>query len=214
MLRDAPAELRAIGLADSVAVDPHKWLYAPLEAGCALVRKREQLHDAFVFHPPYYRFDGDAEDPPTNFHEWGPQNSRGFRALKVWATIRQVGREGYVKMIGDDIELAREMHRLASESQELEALTQSLSITTFRYAPRDVRADPASADYLNTLNKALLARLQAEGKVYVSNAVIGDVFALRACIVNFRTSAADVRAVIDAAVETGRLLDQELRVSR
>jgi len=63
MLRDAPAELRAIGLADSVAVDPHKWLYAPLEAGCALVRKREQLHDAFVFHPPYYRFDGDAEDP-------------------------------------------------------------------------------------------------------------------------------------------------------
>jgi len=214
MLRDAPAELRAIGLADSVAVDPHKWLYAPLEAGCALVRKREQLHDAFVFHPPYYRFDGDAEDPPTNFHEWGPQNSRGFRALKVWATIRQVGREGYVKMIGDDIELAREMHRLASESQELQALTQSLSITTFRYAPRDMRADPASADYLNTLNKALLARLQAEGKVYVSNAVIGDVFALRACIVNFRTSAADVRAVIDAAVETGRLLDQELRVSR
>jgi len=211
MLSDAPVELRSIGLADSVAVDPHKWLYAPLEAGCALVRNREQLHNAFVFHPPYYRFDGNAEDPPTNFHEWGPQNSRGFRALKVWTTIRQVGRQGYVKMIGDDIELAREMHRLASKSEELEALTQSLSITTFRYVPRDLRGDPAQKEYLNTLNTALLARLQDEGSVYVSNAVIGGVFALRACIVNFRTSAADVKAVIDAAVEGGRKLDRQMR---
>ena len=97
-------------------------------------------------------------------------------------------------------------------SEELEALTQSLSITTFRYAPRELRADPASADYLNTLNTTLLARLQAEGKVYVSNALIGDVFALRACIVNFRTTSADIRAVIDATVEAGRMLDRELRV--
>ena len=176
-----------------------------------LVRDRKQLHDAFVFHPPYYRFDGDAEDPPTNFHEWGPQNSRGFRALKVWSTIRQVGRQGYVKMIGDDIELAREMHRLASASDELEALTQSLSITTFRYVPRDLRDDATAADYLNTLNKALLARLQEEGIVYVSNAVIGDVFALRACIVNFRTSSSDVQAVIDAAIAGGRALDGDMR---
>jgi aromatic-L-amino-acid/L-tryptophan decarboxylase len=204
MLPDAPAELRAIHLADSVAVDPHKWLYAPLEAGCALVRQREQLHNAFVFHPPYYAFDGDAEDPPTNFHEWGPQNSRGFRALKVWATIRQVGRQGYVRMIGDDIELAREMYRLASTSDELESLTQSLSITTFRYVPRDLRGDATAADYLNTLNKALLARLQAEGRVYVSNAVIGDVFALRACIVNFRTSIGDIEALLPLLVRLAR----------
>jgi glutamate/tyrosine decarboxylase-like PLP-dependent enzyme len=213
MLSDAPADLRMIGLGDSVAVDPHKWLYAPLEAGCALVRNRELLHDAFVFHPPYYQFDGSAEDPPTNYHEWGPQNSRGFRALKVWATIRQVGREGYVRMIGDDIELARELHRLASRSEELEALTQSLSITTFRYVPRDLRNDAGAADYLNTLNKALLVRLQDEGRVYVSNAVLGDVYALRACIVNFRTAQGDVQAVVDAAVEGGRALDRELRAN-
>ena len=110
-------------------------------------------------------------------------------------------------------ELAREMHRLASASEELEAFTQSLSITTFRYVPRDLRADPTAADYLNSLNKALLARLQEEGIVYVSNAVIGDVFALRACIVNFRTSSADVHAVVDATVEAGRRIDRELRAS-
>jgi len=211
MLSDAPAELHAIGLGDSVAVDPHKWLYAPLEAGCALVRNSKLLHDTFVFHPPYFEFDGSVEDPPTNYHEWGPQNSRGFRALKVWATIRQVGREGYVRMIGDDIELAQELHRLASQSEELEALTQSLSITTFRYVPRDLRNDAGAAEYLNTLNKALLQRLQDEGRVYVSNAVLGNVYALRACIVNFRTGKSDVQALVDATVEGGRALDRELR---
>ena len=214
MLSEAPAEFRAIALADSVAIDPHKWLYAPLEAGCALVRNPQLLHDAFVFHPPYYKFDGDAEDPPTNFHEWGPQNSRGFRALKVWATIRQIGRDGYVQMIRDDIACAKELHGLASSSDELEALTHSLSITTFRYVPPDLRGDAASMDYLNKLNTELLARLQHEGKVYVSNAVINGVFALRACVVNFRTSSADIRAVVDATVEAGRSLDRELRVSR
>ena len=214
VLGDAFPALRAIALADSVAVDPHKWLYAPLEAGCALVRDAEALHRAFSFHPPYYRFDGAADDPPTNFHEWGPQNSRGFRALKVWATIRQVGRSGFAQMIRDDIALSRELYQAASACEDLEALTQSLSITTFRYVPADLRAmraEPAAAEFLNTLNTALLARLQAEGRVYVSNAVIGSVFALRACIVNFRTTSTDIRALVDAAVDAGRRVDGELR---
>ena len=217
MLDDAPAELRAIAKADSVAIDPHKWLYAPLEAGCALVRNPRALHDAFAFHPPYFKFDGAAEDPPTNFHEWGPQNSRGFRALKVWATISQVGREGYKRMIGEDIALSREMHRLASESAELESLTQSLSITTFRYVPerlRDSKHEPDALEYLNQLNTELLSRLQSGGRVFVSNAVVGKVFALRACIVNFRTSAADVQAVIDESVRVGRVIDHELAPDR
>jgi glutamate/tyrosine decarboxylase-like PLP-dependent enzyme len=203
VLDDAPPALRAMAFADSVAVDPHKWLYAPIEAGCSLVRNPEALRDAFSFHPPYYRFEGAAEDPPTNFYEWGPQNSRGFRALKVWLTMRQVGRDGYARMIGDDIALAGELHRLASEHEELEALTHNLSITTFRYVPPDRRDDE---EYLNSLNTALLARLQQEGRVYLSNAVIGKRFALRACIVNFRTTTADIRALIEAAVVGGRAL--------
>ena len=215
MLTDAPPALRAIGLADSVAVDPHKWLYAPIEAGCALVRDPKALHDAFAFHPPYYRFEGAAEDPPTNFHEWGPQNTRGFRALKVWATIRQVGREGYRRMIADDIALSREMFAEASRQPELEALTQSLSIATFRYVPQDLvesRHDAKTAAYLNDLNTQLLARLQRRGLVYLSNAVLDGVFALRACIVNFRTESTDVRAVVTESVRVGREIDRELRV--
>ena len=202
VLPDAPAALRAMSLPDSVAVDPHKWLYAPIEAGCSLVRDPEKLRNAFSFHPPYYRFEGDAEDPPTNFYEWGPQNSRGFRALKVWMTIRQVGREGYVRMIRDDIALARELCDLVSKQKELEMLTCSLSIVTFRY----VGGKPRDEKYLNELNAAILEKLQKDGGVYPSNAVIGGRFAIRACIVNFRTNSADVKALVDATVAAGRNL--------
>jgi glutamate/tyrosine decarboxylase-like PLP-dependent enzyme len=207
VLDDAPPALRGIASADSVAVDPHKWLYAPIEAGCALVRNPEALRSAFSFHPPYYRFDGAADDPPTNFYEWGPQNSRGFRALKVWTTMRQVGRDGYARMIRDDIALAQEIHRLAAAHPELEAFTHDLSIATFRYVPPDARDDE---EYLNQLNTALLARLQKEGKVYLSNAVLGTRFVLRACIVNFRTTQGDVEALVDAAVAGGRVVKVEL----
>ena len=80
---EAPAELAGLAEADSVAFDPHKWLYSALEAGCALVRRPGALRDAFSYSPPYYRFDGEKEDPRTNYFELGLQNSRGFRALKV-----------------------------------------------------------------------------------------------------------------------------------
>jgi glutamate/tyrosine decarboxylase-like PLP-dependent enzyme len=208
-LPESSPDLRALSLADSVAVDPHKWLHAPLEAGCSLVRDPEKLRSAFSFHPPYYRFDGDAEDPPTNFHEWGPQNSRGFRALKVWMTIRQIGRDGYVRMIRDDIALAREMCDYAATQPELEVLTNALSITTFRFVPHALRAtlgEPSTEERLNTLNAAILEKLQKDGVVYPSNAVIGGRFAVRACIVNFRTQIDDVRALVNATVAAGRRL--------
>ncbi len=100
-----PQDLQALRLADSVAVDPHKWLYAPLEAGCILVRDPQALRQAFSYHPPYYHFGEEA----VNFFDYGPQNSRGFRALKVWLALRQVGREGYRRMIADDIALSERL---------------------------------------------------------------------------------------------------------
>jgi len=125
---DASADLRALSLADSVAVDPHKWLYAPLEAGCALVHDPEQLRAAFAYHPPYYHFDETA----TNYVDLGPQNSRGFRALKVWLALRQVGAAGYRQMIADDMRLSRAMAAAVGRHPDLQLVTQELSITTFR----------------------------------------------------------------------------------
>ena len=206
----APASLLAIADADSLAVDPHKWLYAPLEAGCALVRRPEDLQRTFSYHPTYYHFD----DEVTNYYDYGPQNSRGFRALKVWLALRQVGRAGYHDMIADDIRLAQTLHALVKQHPDFEALTQHLSITTFRYVPRDLRAAPQSDDtkaYLQDLNRELLARLERGGEAFLSNAMIGDRFALRACVVNFRTSAADIEALPPLLARLGQEVDSEMR---
>src|ERR1700678_4353772 len=208
VLPDAPDALAGLREADSVAVDPHKWLYAPLEAGCALVRNPEQLREAFAYHPPYYHFGVEA----INYFDFGPQNSRGFRALKVWLALQQVGREGYVKLLSQDIRLAQELFRRVVLHPELEAFTNSLSITTFRYRPTGLRSgDEKVEPYLNQLNSELLTHLQESGEVYVSNAVIRGAFVLRACIVNFRSSLADVDALPVAVVRMGRELDFSLR---
>jgi glutamate/tyrosine decarboxylase-like PLP-dependent enzyme len=193
-LPDAPRDLTALSLADSVAVDPHKWLYAPLEAGCALVRDPDALRRAFSYHPPYYHLD----ERVTNYVDRGPQNSRGFRALKVWLALRQAGAGGVRRMIADDIALSRLMAAAVERHPEMELLTQSLSIATFRFVPTDLRArigEPDAESQLNAINKALLETLQREGELFVSNAVIGGRYALRACIVNFHTTAADAEAV-------------------
>ncbi len=207
---DVDQAIHGLSEADSVAVDPHKWLYAPLEAGCSLVRDPEKLRRAFSYHPPYYHFGEEA----TNYVDFGMQNSRGFRALKVWLAIQQVGKSGYQRMISEDIRLTREMFRAVENTPELEALTCDLSIMTFRYVPVDLQekdGDPETEEYLNSLNEELLVRLKRSGELFISNAVINDRFVLRACIVNFRTSQSDVEALPEITVRHGQALDRELR---
>jgi len=209
-IEGVPADLQGAALADSVAVDPHKWFYAPIEAGCALVRHRGALVDTFSYRPPYYRFDEGGDEPPVNFYERGPQNTRGFRALKVWLGMRQAGREGYARSIADDIRLARRLYERAAAHPRLEAFTHGLSIATFRYVPEG----GAPEEHLNRLNEELLARMQRDGRAYLSNHVVRGAFVLRACIVNFRTTEADVDAVPDIAAEIGDALDREMRPER
>jgi aromatic-L-amino-acid/L-tryptophan decarboxylase len=207
---DAPADLRGLREADSIAIDPHKWLYAPLEAGCALVRDPEALRAAFAYHPPYYHFNESA----TNFVDHGPQNSRGFRALKIWLALRQVGAAGYRRMISDDIALSRAMADAVARNPELQLVTQELSITTFRYVPGDLKKRLGEDDverHLDELNRALLDRIQRGGDVFVSNAVVSGRYVLRACIVNFHTRRADVEAVPELAARLGRALDRDSR---
>lgn len=209
-LPDASADLKALALADSVVVDPHKWLYSPLEAGAVLVRDPAALPNAFRYHPTYYHFESQAEIK-TNFYEHGFQNSRGFRALKVWLGIRQVGRSGYIQMISDDIALSKELFRLCEAAPELEALTQGLSIATFRFVPERLAGGERDEEYLNDLNERTLTRMWESGETFLSNAVIDGKFVLRACIVNFRTSLEDVEALPEIVLRHGRAVDDELR---
>jgi aromatic-L-amino-acid decarboxylase len=209
-LPGVPDDLHSLSGADSVAVDPHKWLYAPLEAGCALVRDQDALGAAFAYHPPYYHF----EERATNYVDYGPQNSRGFRALKVWLALKHVGAAGYRTMIAEDIRLSEAMAEAVGRHAELQLATQALSITTFRYVPRDLQAsvgDPSAEGHLNALNRELLDRLQRGGETFVSNAVVGGRYLLRACIVNFHTTRADVETVPEIVARIGRAVDAELR---
>src|SRR5204862_3715622 len=110
---------------------------------------------ALLYHPSYYNFEVEG----TNYYDVGPQNSRGFRALKVWLALQQAGAAGYREMIQDDISLARYLYDLAADHPELEAMTHHLSITTLRYVPQELRASLGSKsieDYLNHLNQRLL----------------------------------------------------------
>jgi aromatic-L-amino-acid decarboxylase len=199
-------QLQGLALADSVALDPHKWMYIPVEAGLVVVRDAAAMRDAFSLSPPYLRTDGS----PTGvgglpwFSEFGFQQTRGFRALKVWMALKHHGLRGYVEAIERDIALARYLAARIEEAAELElAAPQSLSIVCFRYAPPEQRGN---GEALDTLNKALLESVQLGGQAFLSSTTLGGRFVLRACIINPRTSRDDLDAVVDLVRATGARL--------
>jgi aromatic-L-amino-acid decarboxylase len=197
--------------ADSIALDPHKWLYAPLEVGCTLVKNPNHLVNTYSSHPVYYNFSNNEDEPSLNYYEYGLQNSRGFRALKVWMALQQVGRSGYIKMITEDIEMSKLLYEEARNHSELEAITQNLSITTLQYVPQEYRQSPAiHKAYLNNLNEELLNELQKGGEVFLSNALVSEKYCLRACIVNFRTSARDIKEIVEIIVREGKRIHKKL----
>jgi glutamate/tyrosine decarboxylase-like PLP-dependent enzyme len=203
VLPDCPKDFAALELADSIAADPHKWLYAPVEAGVALVKDEQALRGAFSYGAAYYTFGADGID----YYDLGPQNSRGFRALKVWLALQQAGRAGYEQSIGEDCRLSREMFAALGQAPGIEAVNQGLSIATFRFVPES----GLSEEYLNELNRQLLTRIQHSGEAYLSNAVVGGRFLLRACIVNFRTSSADIKVLVETVSRLGRQVHGEMQ---
>jgi glutamate/tyrosine decarboxylase-like PLP-dependent enzyme len=212
VLPELKSLFNGLELADSIALDPHKWLYSPLEAGCVLVKNPKHLLETYSSTPEYYNFNNNNDhDLAHNFYEYGLQNSRGFRALKVWLILQQAGRNGFIEMIRKDIELSVLLFELAKNHQELEASTQNLSITTLRYVPKDYNS--ISIDhkaYLNSLNENLLQSIQQGGKMFLSNAIVNNNYCLRACIVNFRTSKKDIHDIIEIIVNEGRKIHQKL----
>jgi glutamate/tyrosine decarboxylase-like PLP-dependent enzyme len=188
--------------ADSIALDPHKWFYCPQEAGCALLKNKQHLLDTFSYRPPYYHFEEFEDEPGTNFYEYGMQNSRGFRALKVWMGLMQAGKSGMSEMISHDIEMAQLLYKLVDEALDFEAYQTNLSITTFRYIPDSKLTE----EDLNAFNEKLMVRIQAGGEAFVTNAVIEGRYLMRACFVNFRTTSEDVEGFLDVVRASSRQL--------
>jgi glutamate/tyrosine decarboxylase-like PLP-dependent enzyme len=204
--------LAGIERADSIAFDPHKWLYTPLSGGCILIRDMTDQVRSFVVAPPYIHLDQDHAGQGLDFVAMGPQFSRSFMALKVWVSLLAHGRSAYAARISHDAALARYMGARVEEHPELElAAPVGLSICCFRYVPEGLPEGPERNAYVSELNDHLMSHLQADGRAFCSNAYLDGTWALRACIVNYRTEAADVDALLDVAVELGRDLDRELR---
>ena len=191
----APRALSAIGRADSLSLDPHKWLYAPLDAGCLLVRDPAQLQRTFMQGAAYVDVIADRDMSEFAFWDHGPELSRRFRALKIWFIVKCHGARAITAAINDNIAVAAQLAAAIDASGDFARLAPApLSIVCFRYAPAHLRGN---RDALNALNRTLMVDVQRDGQAYVSNAMIGDDFALRACIVNFRTTTADTAILLD-----------------
>jgi glutamate/tyrosine decarboxylase-like PLP-dependent enzyme len=198
-------QLAGIERADSLAVDPHKWLYTAQSAGCVLVRDFGHLSTSFHADASYIWLD-EAARHGIDFAMHGPQFSRGFAALKVWVSLLAHGRAAYGRRIAHDAALARYLGELVAEHPDFTLMCPPrLSICCFRYRPRGWAG---SEEQLDRLNERLMTAIHADGRVYCSNAVIDGRFGLRACIVNFRTEAEDVERLLDVAAELGQLEQQ------
>jgi aromatic-L-amino-acid decarboxylase len=203
---------RGIERADSIAFDPHKWLYTPHSGGCVLVRDADSLPASFSASAAYVKQDKESTGRGLDLGQLGPQFSRGFWALKVWVSLLAHGWDAYRARISHDAALARYLGSRVQERSEFElACPVGLSICCFRYVPPGLPEGPARETYLNALNERLMTSVQQDGRVFYSNAVLGDRYVLRVCIVNFRTEADDLDAVLDVTADLGSELDAEIR---
>jgi len=180
--------------ADSLGIDPHKWMYIPVECGCAIVKDKEAMRNTFSLVPPYIR---DDRQLPW-FSEFGPQQTRGFRALKLWFAMKHVGVDGYRRLISRDIELARLLQEKIRNRLDFQLVaTGPLTVTCFRYVSVEVSD-------LEALNRAVLACVQADGDVYLTSTELNGEYVLRANIVNFRTDESDLDFLLDKLAEAGQ----------
>jgi aromatic-L-amino-acid/L-tryptophan decarboxylase len=195
--------LAPLARADSIALDPHKWLFVPVEAGLVLVRDAEAMRSAFSLVPPYLRTDGSSTGVggPPWFSEYGFQQTRGFRALKVWMTMQQFGLNGFKAVIEENLALARYLaDRLHSAPDFGVMAPPDLSVVCFRFL------DPSSPDEESqaSLNRRLLERLQLGGEAFLTSTELGGRFVLRACIVNHRSTRDDIDRMLGAVRGIGR----------
>jgi len=191
--------------ADSIALDPHKWLSVPVECGCVLVRDGSLLRDTFSLVPPYIRTEpGKGIGNLPWFAEYGFQQTRGFRALKLWVTLAHAGTSGLQQQVAREIALARYLEQRIDAAPDLELRSKGkLSIVCFRYLPKELAGNEEAVD---ALNKKVMERMQADGTAFVTNTTLADRFVLRAGILHYGTTERDIDTMLQAVQDTARQL--------
>jgi selenocysteine lyase/cysteine desulfurase len=188
------AALAGMELADSITLDPHKWLAMPFEVGCLLVRDGRLLERAFALHPEYLQETSDERDP-VNFADRGLQLTRASRAIKVWLALQTFGVGAYRAVIDRAMDLALAGQRLIEADDRLELVTPaSLGVLTFRRRGGSGQAP----EEIDRRNEAIVAALAASGEVLLTSTVLHGRYAIRLCVLNHTSGFADVAAAIRA----------------
>jgi aromatic-L-amino-acid/L-tryptophan decarboxylase len=203
----------AAGLAeaDSLVFDPHKGLFMPFEAGCALVREPCHLHEAFAVEADYLpNTEPCNPQGPIHFRDYGPQLSRNFRALKVYLALKTYGVDAIASEMSRLYSLAGDLGRRLQSADDFELLAPvTLGIVPFRYTPATPPSEMQPANWLNELNSRIVAEVQRRGRVFISGTRIRETVTLRACFVSFRTQPTDLDILLDEIRSVGKSFLQE-----
>jgi aromatic-L-amino-acid decarboxylase len=182
--------------ADSIALDPHKWLYLPVDVGCVIYRDPEIARAAFAHEAEYTRMFGEEADEAFVCWDYGPELSRRFRALKVWMLLKGVGLNRLSEAIESNLACARHLESMVQASDDFEMVAPvELSIFCFRHVPAQLRDQSPKA--IDAFNERVLVALQRDGSSYLSNATLKGRFALRGCVLNYRTTLRDLEILLD-----------------
>jgi glutamate/tyrosine decarboxylase-like PLP-dependent enzyme len=186
--------LAGIELADSVTMDPHKWLYAPFECGCLMVRDPRRLTEAFSIHPEFLQ-DVESAGAEVNFADYGLQLTRRARGIKIWLSICYYGVDALSEAIAYSMELASHAERFVREESSLEVLSPAtLGILCFRAHPHDI-TDPTALD---SLNERIANEINASGRWLISTTRLADSLSLRHCPIGFRSTLEDMKELVHA----------------
>ena len=184
--------LKGIELADSLTVDPHKWFFQPYEIGCVLVRNRQHLRDTFQVSAEYLKI-LEHDFDQINFYDYGVQLTRGFRALKLWMSLKVFGLESFRAAVETGLANAEHVQSLLEKDTCWEIMTPArLGIVTFRYVRKG-----AELEELNALNKRIATKLIYDGYAMVVPTYIGETLVLRLCPINPRTTREDLEGTIE-----------------
>lgn len=194
--------------AQSVAIDPHKWLSVPVECGCALVSDKHLLRETFSLVPPYLQLEeGQGFANLPWFSEYGFQQTRGFRALKVWMVLQTTGRQGLIQRIHHHNTLAQRLAAFIDAAPDFERVAPvTLSIVCFRYLPAYLKGDE---ERIEQLNRTLVPLLQSAGEAFLTSTVLRDQFALRACILHDATTPDDLRILLESIRHAAELVRKQ-----
>jgi glutamate/tyrosine decarboxylase-like PLP-dependent enzyme len=210
---------RGIGRADSLSFDPHKWLGVPYDCGVVLVRDAERLRRTFSVHAPYLRGPEDSDERDGyDFHERGPEMTRGFRALKLWMTIRNFGAQGMRDAFLRSTRLASRLVDLARDHPDFEVLHEPvIYIASIRCVPNalaDRQDDPEVRETIDRLNQEIVETIQRDGRALVMSTRIRGRLAIRMSICSQRTTETDIDSTFEAMAEAARRLSPTQRGER